>query len=208
MAILNDPVLKSERATIEVARSGVLQATLLPNPVASLSYGALISGPGTTSSVSASLSEDIVAIITREARVKSAEAHLDQVRTDQVWREWQVAQKARQLAVDIYSANAAIAVTQSEHQLFLQEVEQVRKAIAAGNLTLAALSPLAAASAAAEQSLITLRLELLKNWQALDALLGLDPRVRFTIVTPVLLPLPDNLDALIADLPEASFRLL
>jgi len=202
LAILNDPDLKSERGTIDVARAGLVQATLLPNPVANASYGALISGPGTTSSFSASFSQDIAAIVTQGARVESAEAHLYQVDADQLWREWQVAQKARQLALDIYSADISVRLTRREQQLLSQELEQVRKAIAAGNLTLAALAPLAAAAAAAEQSLVTLRLGQLKNWQALDGLLGLDPSVRFAIARPILEPVPSDIASLIADLPE------
>ena len=103
---------------------------------------------------------------------------------NQLWREWQVAQKARQLAVDIYSGDISIELTRQELMFLSQEIAQVNKAITAGNLTLAALAPLSAAQAVAEQSLVTLRLNQLKNWQALDALLGLDPKVRFTIAPP------------------------
>ena len=202
LAILNDPDLKSERGTIGAARAGIVQATLLPNPVGNFNYGALISGPGTTSSISASLSQDVAAIVTLGARARSAEAHLHQVDADQLWREWQVAQKARQLAFDIYSANISINLTAREQQLLSQELVEVRKAIATGNLTLTALAPLLTAAAAAEQSLATLRLGRLKNWQALDGLLGLVPDVRFAIARPTLKPLPANLEPLIADLPE------
>jgi len=202
LAILNDPDLKSEPGELGIARAGMLQATLLPNPSANLNYGALISGPGTTSSIAASLSQDFAAVITRHARVRSAEGHLYQVDADQLWREWQVAQKARQLALDIYSANRSIGLTDHERQLISRDVGQVRAAIAAGNLTLAALAPLLASEAATEQSLVALRIGRLKNWQALDALLGLDPTVRFGIVPPVYHPLPRDLKTLVTSLPN------
>jgi outer membrane protein, heavy metal efflux system len=202
LAILNDPDLKSERGELEVARAGVLQATLLPNPSANLSYGALVGGPGTTSSMAASLSQDFVAIITRHARVSSAKRHLNQVDADQLWREWQVAQKARQLALDIHSENRSIDLMEHEGRLIGREVGLVRSAIAAGNLTLAALAPLLAVEAATEQSLVTLRLSRLRDWQALDGLLGLDPTVRVRIVPPVFHPLPRDLNTLVTSLPE------
>jgi outer membrane protein, heavy metal efflux system len=202
LAILNDPDLKSERGAIDEARSGLVQASLLPNPVANFSYGALISGPGTTSSISAFLSQDIAAIISHGPRVKSAVAHLYQVDADQLWREWQVAQKARQLALDIYLADLSISLTAREQQLLSRELVAVRKAIAAGNLTLTALAPLLTAAAAAEQSLVALRLDRLKNWQALDGLLGLVPSVRFAIARPRFNRLPADIEPLIADLPE------
>lgn len=202
LAILNDPELKSEHGAVDAARAGLVQATILPNPSASFSYGQLISGPGTVSSIAASLAQDIAPIITRGARIGSAKAHLYQVNADQLWREWQVAQKARQLALDITSADRSIALTEHEASLIAGATAQVEKAIAAGNLTLAAVSPLLSSAAAAEQSLVTLRLERLKNWQALDALLGLVPSVRFAVAPPRFAPMPPALDPLLANLAE------
>lgn len=202
LAILNDPDLKSEAGTIDVARAGIVQARIIPNPVANFSYGALISGPGTTSSISAALAQGIAQIITRQARVKSAASHAAEVDADQLWREWQVAQKARQLAANIYSEHMSIALTQQEITLLSQELDEVNKAISAGNLTLSAEAPLAGAQAVAENSLVALKLDWLKNWQALDALLGLEPGVRFRIARPDLAPLPTDIDSLLANLPE------
>ena len=192
LAILNDPDLKSERGEIDVARAGLVQATILPNPSANFSYGQLLGGPGTTSSIAASLSQDIVPIITRGARVAAAKAHLGQVDADQLWREWQIAQKARQLALDIAFADRSIELTEREAQLIGEAEAQVQQAISAGNLTVPALSSLLSAKAAAQQSLATLRLAQLKNWQALDALLGLTPNVRFAIAPPAVAPPPSN----------------
>lgn len=202
LAILNNPDLKSEAGTIEAAQAGIVQASLLPNPVASISYGALISGPATTSSFSAALSQGIAQIITRQARISSAEFHTAQVDAGQLWREWQVAQKARQLAADIYAGNRLIKLTEEEIALLTSEVDQVKKEIAAGNLTLAAQAPLAAAQAIAENALVTLKLNWLRNWQGLDGLLGLDPNVRFRIAAPVLGRPPRDIEGLLVDLPE------
>lgn len=202
LAILNNPDLKSEAGTIDVARAGVVQATIIPNPVASFNYGALISGPGTTSSITAALSQGIAQIITRRARVQSAAFHAAEVDAAQLWREWEVAQKARQLAADIYSADQSIALTRQEVALLSQELDAVKKAIEAGNLTLAAQSPLASAQAVADNSLVSLNLDRLKSWQALDALLGLDPKVRFRIARPDLAALPADVESLLADVPE------
>ncbi len=202
LAILNNPGLRTETGTIRVAQGQLVQATLLPNPSASLGYGQLVAGPGTASSLAASLSEDIAALVTYRARVASAEAHVYQVNADLLWREWQVAQKARQLALDIFEEGRTIALLQREQRLIGGEAAQVRKAIAAGNLTIAALAPLLAAEAAAGQSRAAESLARLKNWQALNALLGLLPRVRFALARPVFTPLPRALDRLARSLPE------
>jgi outer membrane protein, heavy metal efflux system len=201
LAVLNDPDLKSERGELGIGRAGVLQATLLPNPSGTFDYGALISGPATSSSIAASLSEDIVAIITRGPRIKSAEAHVAQVDADQLWREWQVAQKARQLALDIYWDDRAIALITREQGLLGSEIAQVRKAVRTGNLTLSALAPLLSADASAAQSLVTLQIGRLKNWQALDGMMGLDPNVRFPIAEPRFQRLPLQVESLVDTLP-------
>ncbi|HZU88102.1 MAG TPA: TolC family protein [Stellaceae bacterium] len=202
IAILNNPGLRSEPGEIGVAGGKLLQATLLPNPSATLGYGALIAGPGTASSLAASLGQDIAALVVHDAQVQSARAGFYQVDADLLWREWQVAQKARQLAVDISAADRAIALTRRELRLIANVLAQVRAAIAAGNLTITASAPLLTAEAAAEQALATQRLDRLKNWQALDALLGLAPEVRFAIARPVFGSLPRDLDRLAMSLPE------
>jgi outer membrane protein, heavy metal efflux system len=202
LAILNDPDLKSERGSLDVARAGLLQATLIPDPTATLTYGQLIGGPGTASSIAVSLAQDIAALITRPARVKAAGAHLGAVDAEQLWREWQIAQKARQLAADLYWDGETISLVEAELKLIGAEVAEVRKAIAKGNLTLTALAPLLTAQATTAQSLSGLRLSQLKNWQALDALMGLLPQVRFAIARPTFPALPANPAPLVADLPE------
>jgi outer membrane protein TolC len=78
----------------------------------------------------------------------------------------------------------------------------VQAATQSGILDLAALAPLLAAKATAAQTLATLHLTQLQQWQQLNALLGLEPDVRFAIAPPQLPPLPPDLDRLIAQLPE------
>jgi outer membrane protein TolC len=202
LAILNDPDLRSERGELGAAEAGLVQAKLLPNPAASFNYGALINGPGTSAAVGGALAEDIAAIVTRGTRIAAARTHLHAVGADLLWGEWQVAQKARQLALDIYSGERMIGLTRDQLRLLGRELAQVKTAIAAGNLSLGAAAPLLAAAAASEQSLTALRLERLKNWQTLDGLLGLVPSVRFAIARPVFGPPPPDLAALVASLPE------
>jgi cobalt-zinc-cadmium efflux system outer membrane protein len=202
LAILNDPDLKSEAGEAAAARAGLVQASLLPNPSVSLGYGALLGGPGVAPSYAASLSEDVAALVTYRARVDAAEAHVSQVAADLLWREWQVAQKARLLALDIAEANRSIALVEHQTALLSGEVALVREATRQGNLTLATLAPLLAAEAAAEQSLATLKLGREATWQALDALLGLMPEVRFAIAPSDIPPLPTGIDDLLASLPE------
>jgi outer membrane protein TolC len=202
LAVLNDPELRSEWGQIDIAQAQLVQGSLLPNPSANLAYGLLLGGPGTTASYAASLSEDITALVTYHARVNAAEAHVAEVNAEQLWQEWQVAQKARLLALDLYWGRRAIEAQQHELEIVSAAYDKVRGATAAGNLDLAALSPLAASKATAEQALATQELEELKSWQALDGLLGLTPDVRFAIAPPQLPPMPSDIDRLVTGLPE------
>jgi len=202
LAILNDPELKSEAGKIAVAQAGLVQATILPNPVGNINYAAPISGLGAAATFSSGISQEVAAIITRGARVRSAQAQVYAVDADLLWREWQVAQKARQYALDIYAANLSIELTERERRLLADELAKVNEAITAGGMSLDSVAPIAKAMAGVDQSLVSLRLDRLKTWQALNALLGLQPNARFSIVRPQFGALPPNLEMLIAQLPD------
>ncbi len=202
LAVLNDPQLRSERGQMDLAQANLLQTSLLPNPSANLSWQALLAGTDFTSAWTASITEDVKAIVTYHTRVKSAHYLMDQVNADLLWREWQVAQNARLLALDIYWGENALRLGRREMRLFDAEVRDVKEATAAGNLALTALAPLLAAQSSAQQFLTALELTQLRSWQQLDALLGLEPQVRFPIARPALAPMPRHIGTFLAELPE------
>ncbi|HEX3845680.1 MAG TPA: TolC family protein [Steroidobacteraceae bacterium] len=201
LAVLNDPELRSEQGQTDVARANLLQSSLLPNPSASVSFSPLLGGTDVAPAWAASLSQDVKSILTYHTRKKSARLQMQQVNADLLWQQWQVAQKARLLALDLYYGQQSLDLSRRELALLDREVKQVQAATEAGNLDLTALAPLLTAKATAEQLVASLGLTQLQNWQALDALLGLDPQVRFGISAPSLPPLPSNLTALLTDLP-------
>jgi outer membrane protein, heavy metal efflux system len=202
LAVLNDPQLRSEPGQIELAQAAVLQSSLLPNPSVSVSYGTLLGGAGGFAPAwSASLTEDVRSILTYHTRVKSSRLQSQQVNADLLWQEWQVAQKARLLALDLYYGEQSLELSRRELQLLDREARAAQAATQAGNLDLAALAPLLTARAAAEQAVASVGLTQMQNWQALDTLLGLDPRARFAIAKPTLPPPPDP-TPLLADLAD------
>lgn len=202
VAVLNSPSLASQPGQLSAARAGLLSATILPNPSLSADYGFYLGGPGTSNSLAASISEDIRSVVTYGPRVKAAKARVGQVKADLLWQDWLVAQRARLLAVDIYADERELDIRSSELKLLDNEVNQVRTATSAGNLALSAEAPLLAAQASAEIAIATTRMRLIRNWQDLDALIGLDPAVRFAIAKPTLVSLPDNIKPLIETLPK------
>lgn len=201
LAVVNDPDLASQRAKLEAADADLLAAQVLPNPSVSLGYAFLTGGPGTTDAWTAAISQDIRSIITYGPHVAAAKARRHQVSADALWDVWQAAQKARLLAIDINADAREIGYREQELALLTDEIKGVRAATAAGNLDLTALAPLLSAESGAQRDLATARLALLKDWQDLDALLGLQPTARFAIAAPVPVTLPDQIDSLIASLP-------
>ena len=201
VAVLNSPDLADARAKIDAAGADLQSARLLPNPSIGLGYAFLLGGPATTDAWNASISEDIQAIVTYGARVDAAKARYKQVSASALWDEWQTAQKARLLAIDINADAREIALRSQELALISDELKQVRAATEAGNLDLTAEAPLRAAQAGAERDLATARLTLLKDWQDLDALIGLQPNARFEIAEPEPVTLPQEIDSLVASVP-------
>ncbi|MGB6486081.1 MAG: TolC family protein [Steroidobacteraceae bacterium] len=203
LAVLNDPELRSEQGQVDLAQADLLQSSLLPNPSASVSYGELLGGAGGFAPAwTASLTEDIKSILTYHTRVKSVRFQSQQVNADLLWLEWQVAQKARLLALDLYYGGKSLELSRRELNLLDHEVREVQGATQAGDLDLTALAPLLTAKAAAEQAVAATALSQMQNWQALDALLGLDPQVRFAIAAPSPAAPPADLAALLANLPD------
>ena len=206
LAILNDPDLASEHAQLEVARGNLLTATTLPNPQVTLGFAALLGGPTGAAaqgpSYAASLSQDIMALVTYRARSKAAHDDFASVNASLLWQEWQVAEKARLLALTVYGDEQQIDYRRNELSLLNNELSGVQQQTQAGNLDLTAEAPLTVAVATAQSALATAELARLDDWQALNALLGLEPDARFPIAEPELAPLPSDLPELVASLPE------
>ncbi len=201
LAVLNDPQLRAQRGEADLAQAGLLQSSLLPNPSVNFSYEALLGGIG-TSGWAASLSQDVKSILTYHTRVKSAHFLVRQVNADLLWQQWQIAQKAQLLALDLYWRRTSVDLSRREVQLIGLEVRQAREAAREGSLDFTALAPLLAAKASADKTLAAASLAQMQSWQALDALLGLEPDVRFKIAAPSLSPPPKHLGPLLASLPE------
>ena len=96
LAVADNPRLKALRLRAGVARAQLLEAGLLPDPQLSggLAKSSFFTG------YSATLAQDIQALVTRGAAKGAAGAHLEQVNLDILWQEWQVAEQARALYIE------------------------------------------------------------------------------------------------------------
>ena len=198
LAILNDPELRAQRGEFALAQADLTQSRLIPNPSVGLSYAALLGGPGVAAAYTASIAQDISSLVTYRSRVAAAGYRVSRINADLLWQEWQVAQKARLLSISLYWGGQAIRASEAELHAVAHTESQMALALSQGEISLSAISPMQAAQASLEQSLATLRIQHLKNWAALDTLLGMKPGARFAIATPRVLEPPTNLMTLAA----------
>lgn len=201
LAVMNDPELGDQRGKLEGGKADLLAARLLPNPSVNLGYAFLLGGPGTADAISVGISQDIRSIVTYGAHVDAAKSRYKQVSADALWDVWQVAQKARLLAIGINAEQREIDLREKQLAVLTKQLDDIRKATEAGNLDLTAEAPMRATEAGAQRDLAAVRLTWIKDWQELDSMLGLQPSARFVIADPAPVKVPDSVDPLIASLP-------
>lgn len=177
LAVLGNPQLKAARLQAGIARAQLLQAGLLPDPRLSggLSKSSFFTG------YSASLAEDIQALITRGAAQGAAREHLQQVNLDILWREWQVAERARELFIEARSLAELRRVLDRRRQLLGRVYRRDEASLEHRDVTVGDVAAdfLAWNSAAAQWRSFELREN--ETRHALDALLGLAPDARLRL---------------------------
>lgn len=178
LAVQNSPDLKAVRARRGVGQAQVIQAGLLPDPVLSGSYGVLLAGPDFANAFSAALTADIAALVTLSARREAASKASLQVDADVVWQEWQTNRQAQILAIDIVEQGRLLQSLEQTLDLLQKRAETTAKGVAQGNATLQMLAPEAVAVTSLQTQLDAAALAQERQWQNLDALLGLEPSVR------------------------------
>jgi outer membrane protein TolC len=134
IAVVNNPDLKAMRGQLGVAEAQAFAAGLLPNPQFSFAYGGLISGVGaTTSSVSATLTADIVPLLTRSVRRRAALANERSVRLNLLWQEWQIVSQARTFFARAVELERQRAVIDEYRKLFGDRYQRSNTAMQQGN---------------------------------------------------------------------------
>ena len=142
LAVLADPELKALRTQIGVAQAQALAAGLPPDPLLTLSTAQVLStGAGLSNPLALSIGEDIGRLITLGDARQAAAEHLRSINYQVLWREWLVAQHARQLWVDIRSVDAETPLLRQRIRLYRQALDASGRAAAADALTPLELAP-------------------------------------------------------------------
>ncbi|WP_243048131.1 TolC family protein [Dyella sp. RRB7] len=186
LVLLNNPDLRSVQARHDAAQAQRRQDSVMPNPVLGGSAGYLLSGVGDATAWTASISEDVTALITLRPRREAARASADAVDASLLWEQWQTLGKARLLVIDLVEGDRLIQLQQQALDALAQRESRIIHAVDAGNMERVATASDLAAAADARATLDDLQRRRLDQQQQLAALLGLRPEV----VVPLASPLP------------------
>ncbi len=190
LAVQQDPALVAARTQHGVAQAELLAAGLPPDPSVSGGFAALLGGPGSMSSISGSLTQDVSALITYVPDRRAAKAGLAQVDAGILWQEWQVAAQAEQLCVTLEGERATLASLRADQAARAGLDSYTRTQAAAGNLTLADTSASGAALATVQAALDAGAQGYAQDRGQLDALLGLAPGVEIPLAAIAISPVP------------------
>lgn len=191
LALLNNPDLRTVQARHNAAQAQRVQDSVLPNPVFGGSLGYLLSGVGDSTAWTASISQDITALITLRPRREAARANAQAVDASLLWEEWQTAGQARLLVIGLVEGARQLQLQQQALDVLAQREARETQAISAGALERLTTASDLAAAADARNNLHDLQRRQLDQQQQLAALLGLKPDAGVPLVATLPSPVLD-----------------
>ncbi|MGA9340783.1 MAG: TolC family protein [Rhodanobacteraceae bacterium] len=199
LAVANNPDLRVQRDDERIARAQAFAAGLLPDPQLSYEHDHPTSSQADlTSAFNLGLTYDLGNLLTRSARVASAQGNEREVHLKLLWSEWQTVAKARTLFDDILALHAIEERLRTEKAALAPLQQTIQRALAAGDLTYDAASAGLNAAADVDSSLADKRRQLDQARHDLHTLLGLDEHVALHLVGPPYMARSDAHDVSIA----------
>ena len=182
LAVLNNPDLKAKRAATGVAAAQVFNAGLLPDPQIGFSADFPAPGQQATTAYGLGPSLDVGALIARAPALKAARAQRRQADLDLLWAEWGTAQQARVLAWTILANEAKAEALAELDRIAAARTQASRKGLGRGDLAAPTTSADAALAVDVQTALAQAQHDAAKARLDLNALLGLEPQVRLSLV--------------------------
>jgi outer membrane protein TolC len=209
LAIANNPDLKLTRDELGIARAQAFSADLLPDPQLALSSD-YPGAEGATRAFNYGLSMDVLAILTRSANKKSADATVAKTDLGLLWQEWQVVTQARQLFAKARFAEHTLPLLQQQRDLSRVRYERMAAAQREGNLSSDTLTAALTSYSDARKLYTDAQRASEQTHHDLNALLGLSQTVHLQLVgEPDDATLTDStLDAALEALPQRRPDLL
>lgn len=190
LAVLLNPSLRALRDERGLAQAQLQQAGLLPNPqlTYSLDQPAFGSTAGTVSAYGLGLSWDTQQLITRSARVQAAQRQRKAVDLDIAWQEWQVAETAKTAVYQLVVLEQQTALVAGMDQRLAKNLDLVRQAAKAGQMTDLDLSAAETAASQAHANRLVLDKQTVQQRLELNRLLGLPAESPIKLQADILLP--------------------
>ncbi len=190
LAVLANPDLRAARDRHGIAEAQVMQAKLLPNP--QLSYGLDVptggKDQGTVNAYGLGLSWDVSALLQHSALPHAARAEREAVDLEIAWQEWLTAEAAKMSVYRLYALDREISQAQDNDRQQAENLDLVRRAFAAGQVTSLDLSAAEASAGDAHSLLLDLTKEAGRERLGLNRLLGLAPDAQVTLQDNIELP--------------------
>jgi outer membrane protein TolC len=177
LAVVNNPDLKLARDDLGIARAQAFSAGLLPDPQLSVSSDY----PGMTGyfrAFSYGLNMDVMAIITRGANRKSADAVVEKTDLGLLWQEWQIIAQAKQLFLKARLQDETLPLLQRQRDLTYTRYAHMAEAQQEGNLTGDVTTAALTAFSDASKQYNDAQRAAEQTHHDLNALLGLAPDVQ------------------------------
>jgi outer membrane protein TolC len=184
LAVANNPDLRITRDDVGIARAQAFSAGLLPDPQIDLN-GDHPTGNVPGSDINAfgiGLSYDLNALLRHPAEKAAANAAQQQAGQELLWKEWQTVAQARLLFVRSVSGQRSLRLLEEEQSLFADRQARLRRALAAGNVTIDSVATDYAELSDVQQRLADQQRESMRTRHELNALLGLAPDAALVLV--------------------------
>jgi outer membrane protein TolC len=198
VAVIQNPALRAARDQKGIASAQLLQAGILPNPTFTYSLDFPTGGrtQGTVKGYGATVDWNITSLITHNARIDAARFYSASVDLDIAWKEWQVAQAAKQHVYRFAFLKEQLSVAKDEEKTLREHLDSIRKAVALGDMTRLDME----AADTAFQRVYAMVLEITKNLEqerlALNNVLGFPPEYIVPLREEIALPSPETFPTL------------
>ena len=177
VAVLTNPQLRAVRDQRALTGAQVLQAGLLPNPVASFGQDKPTGGntQGTVTAYTTQIGFDLTSLLTYALRKEAASAQAQAVDLDVAWQEWQVAQAARMAAFHVLALGEELPLARQAEEGARRTMDAVGRAAQTGAASGGDEAGWRSAWLQARDRLLLLEQERDRERQGLNRLLGAPP---------------------------------
>lgn len=206
LAVLNDPALKTLRAREHASAAQAFAAGLLPGP--QLSYSRDQPTGDTTGLVtgrSVGLAYDLNALVASHYQKAAARDTAQQADLDVLWAEWQTAQQARMLFVQILHDQQKLALLKQLRQALDGRYQNLKQALQQGDIGYDTLGLELAAIQDVDARVSTIERDVSDARFTLNQMLGLAPDIQLELAAgpgDVSIPSDQEIDSALKVLPE------